>query len=304
MAEQPAAASSTQSSNATLINPKDALCSITGALSGYVEDVVVESPQITTTADALKKVSDALTDSKRHRSVMITKARTRDRRLKIQKFAKEASSSSPDPLKIRKSIPASDITSPKRPSTAHTQKLKENFLPLQPQNDPYILVKAKLDERKLAALSGAINVSAIDAESSDPEILLRSDYCLWDSGAHLSIISDDLIQEQSPSFLDDDIHAPYRQANGVGIQMSGVFKFSNIEVNIAAIFFVTPLQRIPNQRSGIILGQSAFMDRMVFESIPRAILQKRGEIVKDGEWGDINIKAYLNEDDEMLEESA
>ena len=108
-------------------------------------------------------------------------------------------------------------------------------------------MRAKRDESKLAALSGAINISVVNAESDDPQVLLCSDCCLWDSGAHLSVISDDLIQEQDPGFLDNDIHEPYRQANGIGVQASGIFKFSNFEVSITAIFVITPLQRIPSQ---------------------------------------------------------
>ncbi|KAL9607087.1 MAG: hypothetical protein Q9167_007968 [Letrouitia subvulpina] len=294
---------------ATGLNPKDALASVAGVLTGSIEDIIIEFPWITTTADALKKVNDTLTESDRHRSVVITKARTREQTLRLQRLAKEASSfsSSSLPLQIRNSIPSSEIEMPKRPTPAQIQRLKEKFFPSQPQNDPYIIVRANLDEGKLASISGAIVITAIDAAPPDLQIQLRSDHCVWDTGAHISRISEDLIRGPYPDFLDNDIHAIYRQADGVSVKVAGRFKFSNFVLDISTIFQVTPLDRIPNRRSGIILGQTGFIDQMLYESIPRKILEKRGksvedsECVEDSEWGDINIKAYVNDDDEIVD---
>ena len=305
--QQPAAVSRTRSSLTPRMNPVDVLCSVAGALSGgRVEDLIIDTPLITTTANALEKVNDALTSNNRHRELMISRAKTRAQRLRLQKLAKDNIASLPltHPLRVRNSLPASELPAPKRPSTAQTQKLKENFLPANPQNDPYILLRANLDEKKLAALSGVLDVTAIDGDSSDTPISIRSDYCLWDSGAHMSLISDDLIREQDPEFLDNDIHEPYRLADGLSVQVTGLFGFSGCELNISTVFVVMPLQRIPNQRSGIILGQSGFIDQIVFESTPRAILQKRGETVKDDEWGDLKITAYVDHKEEVVKELA
>ncbi|KAL9037671.1 MAG: hypothetical protein Q9214_005597, partial [Letrouitia sp. 1 TL-2023] len=105
----------------------------------------------------------------------------------------------------------------------------------------------------------------------------------------------------NPGPLDDDIHQTYRQEDRVSLQVSGTFKVPNFTLNINTIFEVTPLDQIPNRRSGIILGQTGFIDQILYESIPRVILEKRGEIVEDSEWEAINIKAYINENDEMVE---
>lgn len=60
---------------------------------------------------------------------------------------------------------------------------------------------------------------------------------------------------------------------------------------------VTPKTKMPNERSGVILGQSSFIDKMVIETTPRSILVKRGEEVKEDFWGEIKVKSMLDEDE-------
>lgn len=70
---------------------------------------------------------------------------------------------------------------------------------------------------------------------------------------------------------------------------------------MSTIFHVVPLDKLPNQRSGIIFGQNGFIEKMVTECIPRAIMQRRGEEVEETCWGMINVKAYLDLQDDLQE---
>ena len=74
------------------------------------------------------------------------------------------------------------------------------------------------------------------------------------------------------------------------MQVDASFGFSNFSISISTIFTVLPLSRIPNQQSGIILGQSAFINHISYRAIPRAILEAKGEYVEEGIWGDIAVE--------------
>lgn len=85
------------------------------------------------------------------------------------------------------------------------------------------------------------------------------------------------------------------------MQAAGSFRFSNTTLAIGTLFEIRPLENIPNRRSGIILGQLGLIDRMHYESIPKSILEWRGEIVGENEWGDLDLKTYLDDDGQMIE---
>jgi hypothetical protein len=51
--------------------------------------------------------------------------------------------------------------------------------------------------------------------------------------------------------------------------------------SVGAVALVVPKETIPNQRSGILLGQTLCIYRLLYRSIPRRLLQVKGENVKD-----------------------
>lgn len=95
------------------------------------------------------------------------------------------------------------------------------------------------------------------------------------------------------AFLHDPIHDSYRNHGVPSVQVDGSFSFSNTIITVNTIFTVLPLSKIPNQRSGIILGQHAFMNYIRFEAIPRTILVAKGELVEEEVWGDIVVKEVI-----------
>lgn len=76
--------------------------------------------------------------------------------------------------------------------------------------------------------------------------------------------------------------------------MNAWFRFSNHAAEISTIVTVLPVSHIPNSRSGVILGQQAFMAMMVVRCVPRSILLAKGEQVADNEWGDIVVEEYID----------
>ena len=87
---------------------------------------------------------------------------------------------------------------------------------------------------------------------------------------------------------------PYRYGSGSRVQVQGYLALSNSEFYFSNVFTVVPPSAVPNGHSGIILGQKYFMDHMKFKQVPRAILEGRGEELKEDEWGDIKIIEWMD----------
>ena len=163
----------------------------------------------------------------------------------------------------------------------------------EPGQNPYITIKAGVDERFLACISGKLSLSGLDAEDDrlTEEILWSS--CLWDTGAHACSISDVIFSDDFVAYLQDLVHDPYRNSNVPAVQVDASFGFSDVTISISTIFTVLPLSKIPNQRSGVILGQNAFMDHILFRAVPRAIVEAKGEHVEEEIWGDIIVEEIV-----------
>jgi len=75
---------------------------------------------------------------------------------------------------------------------------------------------------------------------------------------------------------------------------------SNSLVFISAIAVVVPASKMPNQWVGILFGQRQCIDRIIYQSIPRAMLQAKGEDIAENIWGDIFATEYLNSEGEIV----
>ena len=295
----------------SFITPVDVLSNIVAVINKHVGDIAIPPPFVTNTSEALKRLDVALTNSQRHRQIVLHKIKTPEQIKALQKLAREympdssaPSAQSSGPLSIRNVTSSSKLPIPSPPTPAQNRKLKENFPPPPDDNEPFFFLRAKLDEGKLASLPGTVNITAMDYDPNDrntEEIVVSSDFCLWDTGASICVITDDLIRAQSTTFLDDKIHDPYRGSRQVSVQVSGYFCFSNSIIRIDAPFHIMEKESLPNKRSGIILGQHGMIDRMEFQSIPKVILESRGEVVKENEWGDINMISYIDTFDEVIQ---
>ena len=281
--------------------PNEILINVVHALNGRVDNLTREINVHTTCNEAISHVQSLLENH--DRPLRLNHIRTRRQKQKLKELAQSVHY--PDrpfgPLSVRNAIPASQLPSPKRATLQERKLLKENFSKEAAMNKPYIMTHASLEDQKLATIPGEITLSAIDGEETDPAVEIRNDNCLWDTGAQYCSISADLVTRIDPSFLDLEVHEQYRIHSNIGVQVDAVFSLSNKTFEISTIFLVLPSSNIPNKRTGIILGQHGFMDRMTVETIPRSILLKRGEQIEETIWGEIRIKAMLNLFEELQE---
>lgn len=57
----------------------------------------------------------------------------------------------------------------------------------------------------------------------------------------------------------------------------------------------------PNTRSGIPLGQRGCIDGLLDQSIPRSIVEARGEAIEEKLWGDSALEGYVGLDGTLRE---
>jgi hypothetical protein len=76
------------------------------------------------------------------------------------------------------------------------------------------------------------------------------------------------------------------------VQADGCINLTNSDLDFICVFTVVPPSKVPNSRSGVILGQKGFLDHMMRMEIPSTILKARGEELEEDEWGDINIMEW------------
>ena len=133
----------------------------------------------------------------------------------------------------------------------------------------------------------------------DQEELVQQVDMIWDTGAHRTIITEELLSESFRQFLKDSRHNDYRLDDGLRVQMDAVIGLSNFPVNISAIVLVVPQSVMPNKYTGILFGQQSCINCLSYHSSPRRILKAKGEDISEEMWGDIVIDGYVDDDDNL-----
>lgn len=272
--------------------PNTILRQVANSMNGKVNKILVTIPDITTWGSAVEMSLSAISEKSEH-PLLLFRPKSREVKHELKQLARHYVAEKSLPLRIRNAQNAEQLPPPKKPSTVVKSFLKENARRTEPDRNPYTIIKACVEEKLLASISGKLCLSGLDAEDDGLTEEILCSLCLWDTGAHACSISEDLLSDAFLEYLQDPIHDPYRNSNGPAVQVDASFGFSNASISISTIFTVLPLSKIPNQRSGIILGQNAFMDHILYRSVPRAILEAKGEHVEEGVWGEIVVEEIV-----------
>ncbi|KAL6716588.1 hypothetical protein ACLMJK_006155 [Lecanora helva] len=273
--------------------PNEILINIASVLNtdNDLGDMTIEIDNFTTCRQALSIVQSAIAEHDRPRQWQ------RVRKLAIEcKEAIEIGNMHTRGLNIRNAVPTIELPEPRRATLEERERLSKSFVKEGMVKEPYHTVIPAQKEQNLPTIAGKLRLFPIDW-STDPAVEINEDHCLWDTGAQFCSTTSDLVSQLNPKSLDLESHTEYRiHHDTVAVQADGYFSFSNASIDISTIFLVVPVECIPNRRSGVILGQHSFLDRMMVESVPRAIVMKRGEEVEEGVWGGICVKGYLDLD--------
>lgn len=207
----------------------------------------------------------------------------------------------PAPLGIQDALAVGELPCSKTATPEELETPKEKLAKEADTNKAPDLTKPSFESQRSITIPGEIMLSALDAAAGDPNVKIRSDNCIWDTSAQFCSVSADLVTNLDPTFLESGIHDPYRVHSGVAVHVDAVLNMSNTTFGISTIFLVLPKENMPNKRTGIVLGQYRFMNRIVVEMVPRSILLKRKEKTDETKWGEIRIKAVLGLDDDLQE---
>ncbi|OJD19811.1 hypothetical protein AJ78_00312 [Emergomyces pasteurianus Ep9510] len=146
--------------------------------------------------------------------------------------------------------------------------------------DPYpMLVKSLRFQSCLPMVVASTTFEAIDGDGSADTICKTPNmHCLWDTGAHCPTITDDMLP---PSFLQkiqsDEYIAIYGAGSGhPSIQIALCLQFSNVNFILEGIAIVRPAGSLPNDFSGMILGQHSLLQLIEYYVVPAKVLAAKG----------------------------
>lgn len=207
------------------------------------------------------------------------------------------------PMRLLNALGAGDI-SPPQPASAAARAVVNKMIKNQPlfSRPPFGRTFAKdlatRHERVLPMVSAQMKFEAVDGSTADKTFVLACDECLWDSGAQCSLISADMFDAEFREFLrNDPIHDPCRNGEALTVQVSCAISLSNTTFEMVIPMIVLPVEKIPGQRSGVILGQHGFLNRLAVETMPRAILEKIDIPVGEDIWGLMDLKTFMDGDE-------
>ena len=121
---------------------------------------------------------------------------------------------------------------------------------------------------------------------------------VWDTGCHITTISFDVV---SPEFQKYLLSSGYesKTEDAKTISVDAALRFTNADVVMS--FPARVVSHLPNNFSGILLGQVGLIDSLGVKQIPRAILQAEGEVVGEDIWGDLVVEKYVTPDGDVLQ---
>lgn len=119
---------------------------------------------------------------------------------------------------------------------------------------PYtLIICATTTERTLPAAAAAVRLNRIDGAFNDPEETLDAVDLIWDTGAHGTIIAEDILSAEFRQYLTPPLHDSY-WCRTVRVEFDGEISFSNTVFRINYICLVVSRSLMPNGRVGIFLG--------------------------------------------------
>lgn len=228
-------------------------------------------------------------------------AKQRNRQIALKNVKRDENQGTSSLSAIRTKYNFLTLPLPKPISQKARQNIKENAKPFDDLRQPYpITLRANITEHSLPMIKANIRLSGIDSEPEGPVAEFLSADMLWDTGAHISIISIEMLSDKFRESLKTTVHDPYRSPDGVlRLQMDATIGFSNTPLSISAIVAVVLQSLLPNERVGFIFGQQQCIEKLSYYSVPRCILAAKGEATGEEIWGDFVLQHYIDEKGEL-----
>ncbi|KAL2829268.1 hypothetical protein BDW59DRAFT_38570 [Aspergillus cavernicola] len=285
------------------LHPRELLRQVANSMNWQYNELSVTLPAHTTWRAAIRAAETALGNI--DKPMLLMPRGTGNRRL-LREMARQSALKSPSEnllgLPIRSSINLKAVEP--RPPLSEAARERLRKMAEKAANtefrDPYLLLRSKLGEGYLPIIRADLVLQGVESNESDPMCNLEGIDMIFDTGAHRTVIAEDLLSTSFREYLKNPVHDPYRSSDGLVVQINANVAFSNCPVAIETIATIVAKVKMPNERVGVLFGQSSCIDRLSIRSIPPLILQAKGEKISVEFWGDIVVEEYLNLDDEII----
>ena len=206
------------------------------------------------------------------------------------------------PILVDPNVPKPSV--PERASSESRSRI-QRFAREAKQNgtldlDPYpTILTAKPFESYLPTVMAGVALETIDADPSLDAAFCKIPIirCLWDTGAHHTIVSEDLLPKSFLQILREPEYIEKYGSEGSAFAQVGIdIQFSNSTAIFESVCVVRPPEKLPNGFSGIILGQHAMLDTIEYHIVPRKIMESQGINIQD-EWGQIRLLGHIAQGD-------
>ena len=172
-----------------------------------------------------------------------------------------------------------DLPPPTAKSRARVEELRKRAATVIDKH-PYFTTRTAVYEPTLVALPHAILQHKGGESSADAPTCVISGQdtpVVWDTGNHLTAISFDVISAEFKKYL---LSSDYEsKTDPKTISVEAALRFTNTDVVVS--FPARVESYLPNNFSGILLGQVGPIDSLVVKQIPRALRQAEGEVSED-----------------------
>ena len=282
------------------LRPSDVLRQVGSAIEILPPTVTVTLPMETTCKNAIDAVESTLENDQALVLSHPTKPGVRHRLREIalehaRIWNTESSSPSSGGLRIYTSVDLIAMGPPELPTEETRNRFREIAKNTPTFPDPYPLrLVPKVGEKSIALVPCSFTIRGVDAGPDDPNVKLSNIDAIWDTGAHISVIVEDMLPSSFLEHLKDPIHEPYKDPTGTRVQVSAYVAFSNTAVRIEAVFLVVPKRVVPNERVGVLLGQHSLINRTTHFMTSRDMLRAKGSEISDEHWGYIDLHEYLD----------
>lgn len=283
------------------LHPRDVLRQLADSMNCKHDELSVSLPTHTTWSSAIQAVQEALGNV--DEDFLLMPRRAGNRRAIREIGLQAVSASNVSGLPIRTNVDLSAVEH--RP--ARNEATRERLRKIAKESaadigfpDPYVSLWPKLQDKCLPIIRGNLGLRALDGNPSDPVCELKEVEMIFDTGAHRSIIAEELLPIAFRNHLKDPVHDPYRLNDCLSVQLDAGIALTNCPVVIEAVALIMPRSRMPNKLLGILFGQLTCIDRLSLQMTPRRILLARNQNIPEEFWGDIVLDQYLDSQDEVV----
>ncbi len=121
----------------------------------------------------------------------------------------------------------------------------------------------------------------------------------WNCNFHW-ISTNVLLSEEFRNFVKhDSIHDSYRSTQRTIVQMNVTLTCRDRNIFMSCMFRIVSASTNSHKRLGIILGQSALIEHMLYTTVSRRFLIERRKKIEKDVWVDLIVHEYINKDWEM-----